>query len=83
MKHWLTLLALSGILLGCAARAQPAGGANVRAACRDDVQRLCQGVRPGGGRIRDCMVAHKDELSAPCREALLKAQAARTAPRSG
>ncbi len=46
----------------------------LRSACSDDVQKLCPNVKPGGGRIKDCMVAHKDELSPTCRDALLKAK---------
>lgn len=39
-------------------------------ACWDDVSRLCEGVRPGGGRILACLKEHEGELSEPCRAAL-------------
>jgi hypothetical protein len=35
--------------------------------CRTEVERLCPGVEPGDGRIRDCMRAHRLELSPDCR----------------
>lgn len=36
-------------------------------ACRDDVQRLCAGLRPGTGQIRQCLTADLDSLSDRCR----------------
>jgi hypothetical protein len=50
------LLALYGPVL--------AVGANP---CRGDVTRLCAGVTPGEGRIRDCIRVHAAELSPPCK----------------
>ena len=43
--------------------------AAMRAACADDVQKLCGGVRPGGGRIIACLKEHKESLSEPCKKA--------------
>ena len=42
-------------------------------ACAGDVDRLCPGVPPGGGRIKACMKAHISELSAPCFDTLMSA----------
>jgi hypothetical protein len=39
-------------------------------ACWDDVTRLCDGVRPGGGRILKCLKEHESDLSEPCKAAL-------------
>ena len=52
---------------------QPRGGggaAGVRAACGMDVARLCYGVPRGGGRIVECLMAHRGALSPPCRAEL-------------
>jgi hypothetical protein len=34
--------------------------------CRADMERLCSGVPPGGGRIVRCLKAHKMEMSVGC-----------------
>lgn len=34
--------------------------------CRPDMERLCPGVPPGGGRIARCLKAHKMEISVGC-----------------
>jgi len=52
---------------------QPRGGGGaggIRAACGMDVQRLCYGVPRGGGRIVECLMAHRGALSPPCRAEL-------------
>jgi Cysteine rich repeat len=50
--------------LALAAPAQLAG------ACKTDLQTLCAGVQPGGGRIRDCMKEHRVQLSTACKISL-------------
>jgi hypothetical protein len=60
----ISLIALwLGLTLGGAAQAQ-----NVRMACH--VKEVCAGIEPGGGRIMDCLRAHKDELSEKCYAAI-------------
>ena len=44
-----------------------------RAACATDIQKLCTGVQPGGGRILACLKQHKDQVSDGCKQAVLKA----------
>ena len=44
-------------------------------ACAGDIKSLCQGVQPGGGRIRACVKTHFTELSEPCQTFLTKAAA--------
>ena len=39
-----------------------------RAACGADVGKLCQGIKPGGGRLWACLAARKNELSAACEQ---------------
>ena len=50
-----------------------AGRANLRAACAGDLQRFCVGVRPGGGRLIQCLTARTRELSEGCRTTIATA----------
>ena len=57
--------------------AQPAGksakgGDHV---CAEDAKKFCSKVRPGGGRVYQCMMSHENELAAACRERLVAAKA--------
>jgi Cysteine rich repeat len=45
--------------------------------CRSDYDRLCAGVQPGGGRILACLHEHSHQLSAPCGQAMPRADALR------
>jgi hypothetical protein len=42
----------------------------LRQYCRPDIERLCPNVQPGGGRIKGCLMAHKNEISVGCAKAL-------------
>jgi hypothetical protein len=53
---------------GSAALAQ----AQAMSLCKADVARLCPGVQMGGGRIINCLKAHKEEMSVGCAKALQK-----------
>lgn len=52
--------------------------AELHAACDSDIQKLCSGVQPGGGRILACLKQHKDEVSDTCKQAVAKAIQAST-----
>ena len=43
-----------------------------RVACKADVEKLCFGVQPGGGRIADCLKQNQAQVSAACKDALAK-----------
>ena len=42
----------------------------LRAYCKPDIERLCPNVPPGGGRIKECLMQKKMELSVGCAKAL-------------
>ncbi len=46
--------------------------AEQRAACGEDVKKLCAGVQPGGGRLMDCLNKQKDKVSDACKKVLPK-----------
>lgn len=71
MKSWLIALSCLSICgLALAQKAPSTPQPEVRQACKADYQKSCHGVRPGGGRIESCLLAHKDDLSQACRDAL-------------
>jgi hypothetical protein len=47
---------------------------SVRNACRSDIRSVCAGIMPGGGRIKQCMIEKRDQLSAACKSALANAR---------
>jgi Cysteine rich repeat len=42
--------------------------ADQRAACKPDFQKLCGDVKPGGGRIMECLNGKYDQLSDDCKK---------------
>ncbi len=89
MKLWISAgvaLAIAGFTLGLAdAQTGPQaegsqfgggkGGGVLRGACRADVEQLCSGEEPGGGRIMKCLREHQDRLSSSCKSAISEARA--------
>lgn len=53
---------------------QRAGG--FRAVCKDEIDKLCRGTEPGGGRLMECLKKHEGDLSADCKQALGQAVSA-------
>ena len=56
---------------GMKARAEKAE--RVREECKPDVEKFCQGIAPGGGRIRSCLRARQAELNPACAADLKRA----------
>ena len=76
----LSIVCIVAVLAGYLLRpqtspAQSASGqsSDPRTACASDVQKLCAGVQPGGGRVLACLKQHKDEVSDGCKQAILAA----------
>jgi len=68
-------IALTGLLLGGTIPSFAADAPTPRQGCAADYKQFCAGVKPGGGRIAQCMRENVAKLSAPCKEALQAAQA--------
>jgi hypothetical protein len=80
----LTIIALAIAIASSAAGAglaQGGPGGGLREACAADMAKLCPDAQPGPGR-RQCMMAHKDQLSEACKTAIASAMAARQAGQS-
>lgn len=67
------------LLLISAAQSAFAGGSQLdaeiqalRVYCKADVERLCPNVPPGGGRIKACLMANKEQMTVGCAQALMK-----------
>jgi len=43
-------------------------------ACEDDIAMFCGGVKPGGGRVAECLKANKSHLSRKCKIKLFEAK---------
>jgi Cysteine rich repeat len=54
-----------------AAMPPPGGPAAV---CKQDVQTLCPGIQPGGGRIVACLKSHAEQVSPDCKAAIKAAR---------
>lgn len=46
----------------------------LRSYCKPDIERLCANVEPGGGRIKECLMAQKEQMTVGCAQALQKLQ---------
>ena len=74
----MAIAAVFSLAVAGAAVAQPAGNGGVRKACAADMQKLCPDAKPGpGGGLRQCMMSHQNELSDPCKSAIVQMRAAR------
>ena len=74
MRFTRTLVIAIGMTIPTLALAQQGG---VRGACMNDIKTLCGAVQPGGGRIRECFKAHREQLSNGCKLALADRMLAR------
>jgi hypothetical protein len=70
----LSASAIASSLLAVPANAQMA---DLKTYCMNGIKRLCAGVEPGGGRILQCLKAHKKEMMVGCAQALQKLKARR------
>ena len=43
--------------------------------CAADIKAQCADVKPGGGKLKDCVKAHFSDLSADCQVAIVRAAA--------
>ena len=58
---------LSSLIIACALVVQAAHAAANERSCRGDIEKFCPDVKPGGGRMAECLRKHREELSPACR----------------
>ncbi|MEA3307731.1 MAG: cysteine rich repeat-containing protein, partial [Elusimicrobiota bacterium] len=46
----------------------PAQARNLRGACKADIEKVCKDVKPGEGRIADCLKDNIKKISKDCKE---------------
>jgi hypothetical protein len=44
-------------------------------ACTTDVEKLCPGITPGGGKIAACLKKHENQVTVGCAKAIAKVKA--------
>jgi hypothetical protein len=72
MKTLTSIAALGAALM----MTHPASAASMLAkTCAADVKAQCGDVKPGGGKLKDCVKAHFSDLSADCQVAIVRAAA--------
>ena len=55
--------------------AMPASAAPTDGPCAADAQKLCPGIKVGGGRLKNCLKEHQADLSDACKARIQKALA--------
>jgi len=46
--------------------AQAGGEQDGAGACKPDARQFCREVKPGSGRMMDCLIDHQQQISEPC-----------------
>jgi hypothetical protein len=75
MRLWqvMTLVAPLAAALGVAP--EPAYAQRGAGPCREDIEKFCASVQPGGGRFRDCLQQHAAEVTPACQQHLSQMKA--------
>src|SRR5512139_3334577 len=58
------------LVLLCVSRGEETYAAGEELPCAEEIAKYCKEVKPGGGRILNCLNEHQKELSVSCREKL-------------
>jgi hypothetical protein len=60
-------LFVRSMVICCALMVQPATASAYDRPCRQDIEKFCSDVSPGGGRVAACLHKHYAELSPECK----------------
>lgn len=62
-----SVLCLTGMAGAHPASAQEQYNLQLRTTCKEDYQKHCADVKPGGGAIADCLMSNLEKLTPDCR----------------
>jgi len=82
MKYVLVSLAALALSASAAIAADAPPRSGGFPECRPDVEKLCQDVQPGRGRVASCLTQNESQVSAACKEAIAKRHDRRPPPAS-
>ena len=57
----------SSMIIACTLVVQATPATTDERPCRTDIEKFCPDVKPGGGRMAECLQKHREELSPECR----------------
>lgn len=70
MTRLLRNLAAGVLVLGSVTPNLTYAASDLMRACRADYRNFCSGMKPGGGRIADCLKQYQAELSPSCQTSI-------------
>jgi hypothetical protein len=70
MRLWKVMTLIAPLAIALSVAPAPARAQRRQGPCREDIQKFCAGVQPGGGAFRDCLKQHETELSPACQQHL-------------
>jgi hypothetical protein len=73
------LIVLTLLFATTAMAAEPADPGPQRGACREEVKKICAGIKPGDGQLKQCVEANRDKFTPACQERMSRAAEGRGA----
>lgn len=70
MKVNRVTMLIAPLAIALCALSGPAHAQRGNGPCRQDIEKLCPGTKPGGGAFRSCLEQHTSELSPACQDHL-------------
>src|SRR5258708_4103481 len=67
MTKRVQIVSLLMAVFGLASISLPAY-AHTEGACKEDMKKLCGDIKPGDGKMHDCMMAHEADISQACKD---------------
>jgi hypothetical protein len=75
MRLWKVMTWIAPLAVALSVAPAPAQAQRGQGPCREDIQKFCASVPPGGGRFRDCLQQHAAELTPACKQHLSQMKA--------